>query len=262
MTTLALSLLFAIVSGAASPRIEIDPSPGETLTATITGPASGVPTGEFRGSVALYGAGAPVEIPVAGRAERSGAGLRVSARLRYADIPAEWGVRFRPDGFDYRIRGTVGAAPLEWQGRLAWSDVAVEAEEETAARFLKLAGIELTSFSPSGSRGVARITVVNPFSFPLTIASTRYRIEAAGRAVGQGSTRGIILRARRTSTVDFPVEIDHGQLIAAAGSAFVMSGDVDAELKGSLTIRLPGGDVRVPVELAGRIDAGDLIRSR
>ncbi len=262
MIALILSLYLTLVSPAPASRIEIDPSPGDTLTATITGPASGLSGGEFRGRVSLYGYGAPAELPVTGRAESSGGGLRISTRIRYADIPAEWGLRFRPDGFDYRIRGAVGTAPLEWQGRLAWSDVAVAAEEETVARFLKLTGIELTSLSPSGSRGVARVTVVNPFSFPLTIASSQYRIEASAHSIGRGSTRGIILRARRSSTIDFPIEIDHGQLIAAAGNAFLMSGDVDAALKGSLTVRLPGGDVRVPVDLAGRIEAGDIVGSR
>jgi LEA14-like dessication related protein len=241
---------------AASPySIEIDPSPGETLTAIVSGPAASTPSGEFRGRVSLYDFGTPREMAVAGRAERRGGALGVTMRIRYADLPEEWGVRFRPDGFDFHLRGSVAGAPLDWRGRLPWTEVAVSAGEDVASRFVSLKDVELSSLSPAGSRGVAHISVVNPFNFPLRIASTTYGVEASGREIGRGATRGLLLRPRRASTLDFPVELDHSQLLAAAGSAFLMGGDVDARLHGSITIRLPGGDVRVPFDLAGRIDA-------
>jgi LEA14-like dessication related protein len=266
-----VNILFFLLSLAVAPSpaapvrgtavgVEIDPSPGDTVAVAFSGPGANIPTGEFRGKVSAYGSA--VELPVTGRAARAGGGLRVTTRLRYADLPEDWGARVRPDGLDFRLRGTVGNVPLEWTGRIPWGAVGVAAEEETAARFLSLKEIEMTSLSPSSSRGVARLEVVNPFSFPLRIASSQYRIEASGHPIGDGSTRGLLLRARRSSTLDFPIRVDHSQLIAAAGSAFLMSGEIDARLVGSLTVRLPAGDFRVPLDLSGRISTGNLIGSR
>ena len=259
---LLVSLAFAAPAADRSTgvSVEIDPSPGDTVAVAFTGPAPNVPAGEFRGRVSAYGSS--VELPVSGRAARSGGGLRITTRVRYADLPEDWGARVRPDGLDFRLRGAVGNAPLEWAGRLPWGAVGVAAEEETASRFLSLKEIEMTSLTPASSRGVARLEVVNPFAFPLRIASSQYRIEASGHPIGDGSTRGLLLRARRSSTLDFPIRVDHSQLIAAAGSAFLMSGEIDARLVGSLTVRLPAGDFRVPLDLSGRISTGGLIGGR
>lgn len=254
---LSLALAPAAPVRGSAVGVEIDPSPGDTFAVTFTGPGGNVPGGEFRGRVSAYGSA--VELPVAGHATRSGGGLRITTRLRYADLPEDWGARVRPDGLDFRLRGAVGNVPIEWNGRLPWGAVGVAAEEETAARFLSLKEIEMTSLSPASSRGVARLEVVNPFAFPLRIASSQYRIEASGHPIGDGSTRGLLLRARRSSTLDFPIRVDHSQLIAAAGSAFLMSGEIDARLVGSLTVRLPAGDFPVPLDLSGRISTGGLI---
>jgi LEA14-like dessication related protein len=263
---LFLTLLLAIpfpapadISVASDPPLTlvIDPSAGAVCSATLTGPAGRAPPGEFRGRVALYDSTATLAI--SGRGERRGGLLAIRATVRYADVPADWAARFRPGRFALRLTGSIGATPVTWEGRLAWEDVALSGNENVAARFVSLADIEISSFAPSQSRGVARVKAVNPFSFPLTIASSRYRIEAAGREVGQGATRGLLARAGRATVLDFPLTIDHRQLLAAAGSAFVMSGEVDARLKGEVTVRLPGGDVMIPLDLSGRLSAGDLV---
>lgn len=178
--------------------------------------------------------------------------------IRYADIPADWVARSRPDGFDYRLTGTLGGVPVSLVGGLAWNDVPVSGEEAVLSRFLSLEGIEMTSLAPSRSHGLARLRVTNPFAFPLQLSRSEYRLEADGRAVGRGSTRGVLVRPG-TTVLDFPIEVNHGQLLAAAGSALLTGGAVDARLAGSLTVKLPGGEVRVPLDLAGQIDAGGLV---
>lgn len=255
--TLILALTPAAPDRSTSVALEIDPSAGDTAFVAFTGPAGNVPTGEFRGRVSAYGSSA--ELPISGRAERARGGLRISGRIRYADLPEDWGNRVRPDGLEFRVRGSVGNAPLDWNARLGWADVSLAAERETLGRFLSLRQIEMTSLSPSSSRGVARVEVVNPFAFPLRIAASDYQIEASGHPIGRGSTRGLLVRARRSSTLDFPIEVNHSQLIAAAGSAFLMSGEIDGRLVGSLTVRLPGGDFRVPLDLSGRISTEGLV---
>ena len=49
-----------------------------------------------------------------------------------------------------------------------------------------------------------------------------------------------------------PIDLDHGELLAAAGSALRSGGDVEGRLRGTLVVRLPGGDIPVPLDLLGR----------
>ena len=254
-----LRLLLAAVFAFASPplsTLEIELSAGAAFSATLTFPGSAGSSGDFQGRVALYGS--PSELRVSGaRLSRAGRPPAIRMAIRYADIPADWIARFRPDGFDYRLTGTLGGAPVSWAGRFAWNDVPVSGEEAVRSRFLSLEDIELTSPAPSRSRGLARLRVTNPFAFPLQLARSDYRLEADGREVGRGSTRGVLVRPG-TTVLDFPIEVNHGQLLAAAGSALLTGGAVDARLVGSLTVKLSGGEVRVPLDLAGQIDAGGL----
>ena len=199
-----------------------------------------------------------MELSLAGRAVRTGGRLSIRIVVRYADVPADWSARYRPFACDLRVEGAAGGAPLAWQGRIAWEDVAVSRDATVAGRFLALDEIELTDFAPAHSRAIARLRVVNPFSFPLTIASSQYRLEADGREVGRGATQGRLVRGGRTSTVDVPVDVDHGELLAAAGGAILGSGQVNAQLRGFVTIRLAGGDVRVPLDLSAPLSVRSL----
>jgi len=92
--------------------------PGDSVAEPFPGPAGNIPAGEFRGRVAAYGSAA--ELPISGRAERTRAGLRIRGRVRYADLPEDWGSRVRPDGLDFRLRGAVGNVPVDWIARLSW----------------------------------------------------------------------------------------------------------------------------------------------
>lgn len=198
--------------------------------------------------------GSPEELPISGQAEVRAGRLRIPVTLRYADVPVDWANRYRPEGFDLRVSGRVAQAePIEWTGTRRWDEVAVGSDRATAARFLKLETLEVTELSFSESRGRAVLAVRNPFSFPLKIARARYRILANGREVGSGETRGILLRPERNNTLLLPVELDHGELIAAAGRALLSGGTVAARLSGALELRLPGGDVPIPLDLAGRL---------
>lgn len=254
-----LGLLLAAVFAVASPSpfaLEIDLSAGAAFSATLIFPGPVGSSGDFRGHVALNGS--PSELRVTGvRISRAGRAVAIRMAIRYADIPADWVARFRPFGFDCRLTGTLGGAPVSWVGRFTWNDVPVSGEEAVLSRFLSLEDIELTALAPSRSRGLARLRVTNPFAFPLQLARSDYRLEADGREVGRGSTRGVLVRAG-TTVLDFPIEVNHGQLLGAAGSALLTGGAVDARLVGSLTVKLSGDEVRVPLDLAGQIDAGGL----
>lgn len=229
-------------------------APGPAFTAVVTGPGGRAMPGDFRGTVAFEDSGQ--SLAVAGRASRAGKSgnrLAIAALIRYADVPADWVARFRAEGVALRLEGRVGGSAVSWRGRLEWDDVSVRESDPAASAFVSFAGVELRSFSPSRSSGVARVRVRNPFAFPLTIASSQYRLEAAGREVGHGATRGILLRPLRASVVELPLDVDHAGLLAAAGAAAFFSGGAPARLRGWVNLRLSGGDVHLPIDLAGRI---------
>lgn len=249
-----LPFLLLLLAAPAGPHaMAIRPSTGETFTAVLTGPAPGVARGDFGGAITVNGS--PAAMPASGKTELWQGRLKLFLTLRWADVPVDWVSRFRPEGFDYRVRGRVGGREeLDWSGSLRWNEVEVDGGRETSSDYLRLASLELTRFSPLESEARARVAVRNPFSFPLEVAGAAYRLYANGREVGAGDRPGLLLRAARESTLEFPIDIEHGQLLAAAGSALASGGEVDGRLRGQLTVRLPGGDIAVPLDLSGRLD--------
>lgn len=233
-------------------EVAIDPRPGEFFTATFSFSASGLPPGQFRGSVALNGS--PAEVPLAGRGEKIGGRTRLRATLRYADVPAGWLNRCRQDSFDYRLQGEVeGSARVSWSGTMRWDQVTVERGGEAVSRFARLASLELTALSLGRSEGRAVLEVENPFSFPIEIAGASYDLRVHGRSVGGGAARGSVLRAKRRDFLELPFTVDHGRFLAAAGSAWAAGAELDAELRATLTLRLVSGELSIPVTLRGRM---------
>ena len=212
---------------------------------------SGGAAGAFSGSVSLNGSSS--EVPVTGVARASGGRLEISVKMPYRDVPEDWIRRLRVSDFDYRLRGRVaGGNPVEWSGTRRWKEVEVEKHGDAVSSFVKLGSIQLTEFSLLESSALADVTVRNPLSFPLKLASASYRLDANGSEVGSGATGEVILRPEQETTLRLPIDIDHGQLLAAAGSALRSGGDVEGRLRGTLVVRLPGGDIPVPFDLSGR----------
>jgi LEA14-like dessication related protein len=225
---------------------------GETqLRVTLSGPASELSPGSFRGSLAINGSSA--ELPVTGNVSHSDGKWKLPVVVRYADVPGDWADRFRPESFAYRLRGSVGGAPRVWTGTRTWKEVEVDGSRETLADFLRLSHVALTRMSLLSSEARAELSVRNPFSFPLKIAETRYALLANSREVGDGGTRGMILHPAQKNVLTLPIEIDHAELISAAGRAVLSGGEVDVRLQGRLVIRLKGGDIVVPLNLAGHL---------
>ena len=218
---------------------------------TISGPAAELPPGPFRGAIALNGSA--IELPVSGALSHAGGRWRLPITVRFADVPADWADRFRPDGFSYRLKGSVGTASKEWNGRSAWKEVETDGSREVLSEFLVLDGVRLTQMSLLSSEAVAELAVRNPFSFDLKIAETAYTLSADDRVVGEGATRGLLLHSGQKNTLTLPIEIDHGELLSAAGKALMAGGHVDVRLTGRLVVRLKGGDLVVPLNLSGHL---------
>jgi LEA14-like dessication related protein len=246
---LVLSALLAVV--AAPLEIRLVPE-SETFTVIVSGAEPRAQAGAFSGSLSLNGSSS--QIPITGVARPSGQRLELSVKMRYRDVPEDWIKRFRAADFDYRLRGSVaGGSAVEWSGTRRWGEIAIEKREEAVSGFVKLGSIALTQFSLLESAARAEVTVRNPLSIPLKLASTRYSLFANGREVGSGSTGEMTLKAGQETTLHLPIDLDHGQLLSAAGSALGSGGVVEGRLRGSLVVRLSGGDIPVPLDLSGRI---------
>ena len=249
----ALALVAAAATAASPLVIRVVPA-AEDFTVVVSGPASAPAAGAFTGSLALNGS--PAEVPVSGTARPASDRLELTLKIRYRDVPEDWINRFRATDFDYKLRGAAAAGTaVAWSGTRRWAEIEVQGRKEAASSFVQLGQIALTEFSLFESAARAEVTVKNPLSFPVKLAGAEYRLEIGGRDVGSGTAPGMLLRPNQATTLNLPIDLDHGQLLAAAGSALRSGGEVQGRLQGTLTIRLPGGDVPVPLDLSGHFSA-------
>lgn len=220
------------------------------LSVTLSGPATDLAPGPFKGSIAINGSAS--EMPIAGTVTHAGGRFVLPFVVRYADVPADWADRFQPDGFTYRLR-SAGSPAREWTGTRRWKDVEVDGGRDTMAEFVALDDVALTNVSLLSSEASARASVRNPFAFPLKIAQMTYTLFAEGQEVGAGSTQGLILHPAQKNVLALPIDVDHAALLSAAGGAVVSGGDVAVKLTGRLVVRLKGGDVAIPISLSGNL---------
>ena len=255
MTTLLFSLALRIASPAPAAPLGFSLAPEGTtsLRVTLSGPAADLSAGPFKGAIALNGSAS--EIPVSGTVVHAGDRWQIPVSVRFADVPADWADRFRPDVFSYRLRET-GGASREWTGSRTWKDVVLEGNRDVSSQFGALDGVSLTDVSLLSSEAQARVSVLNPFAFPLKIASTEYVLYAEGREIGSGQTQGMILHPGQKNVLTLPIDVDHGALLSAAGGAVLSGGEVAVRLDGRLVLRLKGGDVVVPIALSGHLSGG------
>ena len=252
MTSLAL-LLFVLRMAVPTP-----PAPlgftlavhGQTeLRVTLSGPAVELAPGPFKGSIAINGSAS--ELPVAGTVAHAGGQFVVAVVVRYADVPADWADRFRRGRV--HVPPALGRQPGEWTGTRRWKDVEVDGSRDTMAEFVALDDVALTDVSLLSSEASARLSVRNPFAFPLKIAQMTYTLFADGSEVGSGGRRGLILHPAQKNVLALPIDVDHAALLSAAGGAVVSGGDVAVKLTGRLVVRLKGGDVAIPISLSGNL---------
>lgn len=253
MVSRAFFLIVSALFYAAASPLEIRVVPeSETFTVILTAAEPPIAAGAFSGSLSLYGSGAA--IPVSGVARAAAERIELSVKMKYRDVPEDWIKRFRAADFDYRLRGLVaGASAAEWSGTRGWGEISIEKREDAVSGFVRLGSIALTRFSLLESAAKAEVTVRNPLSFPLKLASASYRLYANGREVGSGSMPETILKAGQETLLNLPIDLDHVELLSAVGSALRTGGDVAGRLRGSLVVRLPGADVPVPLDLSGRV---------
>ena len=132
--------------------------------------------------------------------------------------------------------------------------MSVEGEQETASAFVRLSSLELTSFTLFESEAAGRRLGEKSLFVP---AEDRRRRPTGSSPTavrsGSGQTQGLLLQPKQDNALDFPIEIEHGSMLAAAGGALASGGEIDGRLQGTLSVRLPGGDIAVPLDLSGKV---------
>ena len=118
---------------------------------------------------------------------------------------------------------------------------------------VKLASFELTALAPERSEGRAVLLVINRLSLPIPSVLATCRVRVNGEEIGGGSGRRRKLPPGKKGGLEIPFRVDHDRFLAAAGEKWAVGADVDAELEGSLTLRLPSGDVPVPFRFSERM---------
>ena len=93
----------------------------------------------------------------------------------------------------------------------------------------------------------AALDVTNPLSFDLRIVEAAYELTVEGKSVAKGRKEKFLLHAKRENHLEFPVDLDHAGLLAAAGKAALGKG-VAGVLSGVGKLRLPAGDLEFPFE--------------
>jgi len=244
---LMLTAFVAPIASAQDIRLVVD---AQSVTASFSGPMDGAPSGAFTGKLSLNRSSS--EIPVTGTAQSSLQRVRITIKVKYADVPQDWFNRYRSYDFDYRLRGQIaGTRNVDWSGTRRYDDVEAETKDNGGSDFIKLSSIALTQTSSKDIGARVQATIENPLSFPLKISSAKYRLSVKGREIGSGSLKGATLHPAQ-NTLDLPVDLDQAALLAAVGAALRSSGPIYGHLQGTLVIGLPGADLEVPLELTGR----------
>jgi len=130
---------------------------------------------------------------------------------------------------------------------------AAGASGTSASVGVELTSLELTALSEKRSEARAVLRITNPFASQVRVTSGRFVLRVNGQEVGQGSSPPRTVRAHKLKGVEIPIRIDRKAFLAALGGDFNAGMQIDAELSGEILLRLPSGDVSLPLSLPGRM---------
>lgn len=143
----------------------------------------------------------------------------------------------------------VAGAALAW----AAGGPFAASEETSLSVGVELTSLELTTLSEKRSEARAVLKISNPFASPVRVTEARFVLRVNGKEVGHGSSPARTVRAHKPKGVEIPIRIDRKGFLAALGGQFDAGMQIDAELSGEILLRLPSGDVTLPLRLRGRL---------
>jgi hypothetical protein len=244
---MVLVLSALLLAASPGPEMTVDLQPGSAFVATWLGQAEDSGGGEFEGTLACFGS--PAAMPVAGHAGRDGALLKISAKLRYADVPADWARLWTPAAGCTLHGRLAGGGVIDWPSPLEWDPSSSAVEPDRG--LISLTSLELIRLSDKVAEVRAVVTAVNPFPFPLDVAAATGTIRVRGEEIGSAPAKGRTLAPRKKVRFNIELRTDPSRFRAAAGERWAVGGELDSDVDAALTLRLPGGEQILRTRLPG-----------
>lgn len=178
---------------------------------------------------------------------------RIQFFLPYDALSPAVLLRSNTASIDYRLAGALRSKgvskPIEFQGRIPRDHVQLtESMRATLRRFIRVGQIHLTRVGLKEATADVDLDILAPFRFDLKVLEVRYRMDVGERTVSRGEREKFLLHGGRWNRSPFPIQIEYGGVLAAAGKAAVSGGQVDGTLTGVARLRLPSGELDFPFE--------------
>ena len=184
--------------------------------------------------------------------------LETPVRILYQDLPPDLPARVAGGSLLLRIaarltaRSSLGTFPLHLKGGEERVQVAQALQVAVRGPFsgdgVRVTGIRVAGLGLSGARLKVRLSVRNPFAFPLRIRRARCAIAINGDPFGQGILEAPLrLPPRSRRDVEVDVVASHGSM--GKSIAALLRGDPRFRVKGDLWIDPLGGISRLPIDI-------------
>lgn len=218
---------------------------------------------KFSGEVGLANVAIPTKGPVMVMVQTK-PGSRTSEAVffvdvKLSDVPEELASRIGTKALDIHFKGSLAGengstARVCAVGVLRLGTTDVKAPYSFLESFVKFGGARLTGLSLTETKGAGKVVLYNPFSFPLSVKSVAYGIEANGQKLGNGGKEAFQIHGGRESEISLPISAPNASLVAAAGSLLRTGGTIDGLLTGAIAIKAGNGAITIPLKMPGRID--------
>jgi LEA14-like dessication related protein len=153
------------------------------------------------------------------------------------------------------LKGENGSrAPVYAIGLLRYGTADIRLQNTFVNSFARFSGARFTGMSLAETSGEATAVLFNPFGFPLDVKDITYTLWVGDRKLGTGEKSALRVQARRENEVALPLTAGNAELFAVAGQALATGGRVEGRLVASVTIRIGGSDLKIPVDLPGAIE--------
>ena len=208
--------------------------------------------GLFRGQLSIYEV-AP-GIPVTASTIALNGACRLTVVVPWKSVSETMIRQMRGDLLQLRLSGDLidgkSKRKVNWAVDATKATlILAEQMKETIKRFAKATDLQIGSVGLSESAVNTNITVQSPLGFDLIVQKITYTLEIHGAVVATGVKESlVILAAGRPTHLQVPVSIQHRALLSATSSVISKKGKVNGKLSGFVRLRLPGGNMDLPME--------------
>ena len=207
--------------------------------------------GQFRGQL-LFDEATPA-INVSGTLKSVAGVCEMATSVPWSGLSEQMFRNARADALQLRFRGELidgkAATKVNWALSARKADVVLtEPIRDTIKRFARATDLHLGSIGLTDSTVNADINVQSPLAFELRVLRATCELQVHGAVVATGAKESFVVAAGRATLISIPVTINHKALLTAAGNVFMHMGKVEGKLTGLVRLRLPAGDVDLPVE--------------